>query len=120
MGRTLDPISQDACIFYGDHAVLSDGAGKVPVGSESGHPVAEAFRHNSAVIHQNHGLLTASRDSIDDAAFRFYLFDHVCRMQMLTENLSTRAISVSPENAQYTQNKRREQRQRRDPAGPPR
>lgn len=103
MGRPLDPISQDACIFYGDHAVLTDGAGKVPVATESGQPVAEAFRTNSAVIHQNHGLLTASRDSIDDAAFRFYLLDHVCRMQLLTEKLSSRPIPVSPENAAYTQ-----------------
>ncbi|RYG33861.1 MAG: class II aldolase/adducin family protein, partial [Burkholderiales bacterium] len=102
MGRPLEPISQDACIFYGDHAVLVDGAGKVPVSSESGHPVADAFRNNSAVIHQNHGLLTASRDSIDDAAFRFYLLDHVCRMQMLSDGLSTKPIPVSRENAEYT------------------
>jgi ribulose-5-phosphate 4-epimerase/fuculose-1-phosphate aldolase len=103
MGRKLEPISQDACLFYGDHVVLTDGAGKVPVASDSGHPVAEAFRNNSAVIHQNHGLLTASRDSIDDAAFRFYLLDHVCRMQMLSDGLSTKPILVSVENAEYTQ-----------------
>jgi ribulose-5-phosphate 4-epimerase/fuculose-1-phosphate aldolase len=103
MGRKLEPISQDACLFYGDHVVLSAGAGKVPVSGDSGHPVAEAFRSNSAVIHQNHGLLTASRDSIDDAAFRFYLLDHVCRMQLLSDSLSTKPIPVSTENAEYTQ-----------------
>jgi ribulose-5-phosphate 4-epimerase/fuculose-1-phosphate aldolase len=102
MGRKLDPVSQDACMFYGDHTVLVDGAGKVPVSTESGHPVAEAFRTNKAVIHQNHGLLTASRDSIDDAAWWFYALDHVCRMQMLSDSLSTKPIPVSEENAKYT------------------
>jgi ribulose-5-phosphate 4-epimerase/fuculose-1-phosphate aldolase len=103
MGRELEPISQDACIFYGDHAVLEDGAGRVPVASESGHPVADAFRTNKAIIHQNHGLLTASRDSIDAAAFWFYLLDHVCRMQLMTDSLSTKPMRVSEENAVYTQ-----------------
>jgi ribulose-5-phosphate 4-epimerase/fuculose-1-phosphate aldolase len=102
MGRPLDPISQDACMFYGDHVVLADGAGKVPVSSSSGHPVAEAFKNNKAVIHQNHGLLTASRDSIDAAAWWFYALDHCCRMQMLSDNLRTPPKEVSRENAEYT------------------
>lgn len=102
MGRELEPISQDACLFYGSHAVLADGAGRVPVSSTSGDPVAEAFRQNKAVIHQNHGLLVASRDSIDDAAFTFYLLDHVCRMQMLSDGLSTKPVQISRENAEYT------------------
>lgn len=103
MGREIEPTSQDACMFYGDHVVLKDGAGKVPVASGSGHPVADAFRNNKAIIHQNHGLLVASRDSIDAAAFWFYALDHVCRMQLLTDGLSTRPITVSHENAEYTQ-----------------
>lgn len=103
MGREIEPISQDACMFYGDHAVLSDGGGKVPVGSDSGHPVAEAFRTNKIVIHQNHGLLAASRDSIDAAVFWFYLFDRVCQMQMLSDGLSTKPVPVPVGNAEYTQ-----------------
>src|SRR3954454_3086416 len=27
LGRTLDPITQDACIFYEDHVVISEGGG---------------------------------------------------------------------------------------------
>ncbi|QIB66895.1 class II aldolase/adducin family protein [Kineobactrum salinum] len=103
MGREIEPISQDACIFYGDHTVLAEGSGKVPVGSDSGRAIAEAFMANKIVIHQNHGLLAASRDSIDSAAFWFYLFDRVCKMQMLSESLSTKPIHVSAENATYTQ-----------------
>lgn len=103
MGREIEPISQDACMFYGDHAVLADGGGRVPVGSESGHPIAEAFRSNKIVIHQNHGLLAASRDSIDAAVFWFYLFDRVCKMQMLAESLSTKPLQVPIESAEYTQ-----------------
>jgi ribulose-5-phosphate 4-epimerase/fuculose-1-phosphate aldolase len=103
MGRKLDPISQDACMFYGDHVVLADGAGRVPVASGAGHPVAEAFRNNKAVIHQNHGLLAASRDSIDAAAFWFYLLDRVCQMQLLVDNLSTKPTLVAVEDAEFTQ-----------------
>lgn len=84
-GRPLDPVTQDACMFYGDHAVLGDGAGKVPVAAESGNPVALAFADNKAIIHQNHGLLVASRHSIDDACWHFIALDHCCRMQLMIE-----------------------------------
>lgn len=102
MGRPLDPITQDACMFYGDHAVLTEGAGKVPVAGESGNPVAKAFANNKAVIHQNHGLLTASRHSIDDACWHFIALDHVCRMQLLTEAAPIRPKTIDPENAAYS------------------
>lgn len=102
MGRPLDPISQDACMFYGDHAVVADGAGKVSVYQNSGQAIADAFATNKAVIHQNHGLLTASRDSIDDAAWWFYNLDYVCRMQMLSDSLPYKPARVSEENAKYT------------------
>ncbi|MBB5510278.1 ribulose-5-phosphate 4-epimerase/fuculose-1-phosphate aldolase [Paraburkholderia sp. JPY681] len=67
MGKPLDYVTQDACMFYGSHTVVRDGAGKVPVANESGNPIARAFNDHKAIIHQNHGLLTASRHSIDDA-----------------------------------------------------
>lgn len=102
MGRPLDPVTQDACMFYGDHVVLTDGAGKVPVADQSGSPIAVAFRENKAVIHQNHGLLTASRHSIDDAVWSFIALDHCCRMQLLTEAAPIRPKMIDPEHAAYS------------------
>jgi ribulose-5-phosphate 4-epimerase/fuculose-1-phosphate aldolase len=102
MGRPLDYVTQDACMFYGDHVVLKDGAGKVPVARDSGNPVARAFRTNKAVIHQNHGLLTASRHSIDDAVWNFIALNHCCHMQLLTEAAPNRPLTIDPENAEYS------------------
>src|SRR3546814_13199069 len=48
----------------------SDEAGQVAVEVKAGHNVASAFKGVKAAIHQNHGLLTASRHSIEAAAFR--------------------------------------------------
>ncbi len=104
-GRTLDPSSQDACIFYGDHAVVKDGAGKLPTDDDAGTAIAEAFRHNKAVIHQNHGLLTASRHSIDDAVWYFIALNHACHVQLMTEASRTPPVMVASEFARFT-NKR--------------
>ena len=90
-------------MFYGDHTVLGDGADKVPVAKESGNPVARAFETNKAVIHQNHGLLVASRHSIDEACWHFIVLDHCCRMQLMIE--ATQAIQpkeINPEFAAYS------------------
>ncbi|NUU03974.1 class II aldolase/adducin family protein [Herbaspirillum robiniae] len=102
-GRPLPPVTQDACMFYGDHAVLGDGAGKVPVAQESGHPVARAFETNKAIIHQNHGLLVASRHSIDDACWHFIALDHCCRMQLMIEAArDIRPTEIDPKFAAYS------------------
>jgi ribulose-5-phosphate 4-epimerase/fuculose-1-phosphate aldolase len=103
MGRPLDPTCQDACIFYGDHIVVQDGAGKLPTDDDSGVGIAEAFRHNKAVIHQNHGLLTASRHSIDDAVWYFIALNHACHVQLMTEACRSAPVLVTPEFARITQ-----------------
>ena len=45
--------------------VIGDEAGQVAVEVECGNEVANAFRGVKAAIHQNHGLPTASRHSIE-------------------------------------------------------
>ena len=102
MGRPLDPITQDACCFYEDHAVVTDEAGAVTVMAGAGAGIAEAFADNKAVIHQNHGLLTGSRHSVDDAAFWFIALDACCRVQLLTDNLATKPKPVTPERARHS------------------
>ncbi len=46
--------------------------------------------------------MTASRQSIDDAAWQFYSLDHVCRVQLLTEATRTDPVPVDPEHARVT------------------
>jgi len=57
LGRLLEPITQDACVFYEDHAVFEDFTGVVYDPAE-GQRIADALGVHKAVILRNHGLLT--------------------------------------------------------------
>ena len=83
LGRLLDPLTQDACAFYGDHALFDDYSGVVFDLSE-GDRIAEALGPHKAVILRNHGLLTVGR-SVDEAAFWFVTMERSCQAQLLAE-----------------------------------
>jgi ribulose-5-phosphate 4-epimerase/fuculose-1-phosphate aldolase len=102
LGRALDPITQDAAAFFEDHIVISDEAGAVAVEEQAGVSLAERFRNVKAAIHQNHGLLTVSRHSIDAAAFWFIALERCCRQQLLAEATGSKPVMVSPERARYS------------------
>ncbi len=55
-----------------------------------------------AALHQNHGLLTASRHSIDDAAFWFIALERCCRQQLLVEATGVKPRIVPPKSARYS------------------
>lgn len=101
-GRPLDPITQDAAVFYEDHVVITAEAGAVAVEAKAGHSVAEYFANVRAAIHQNHGLLTASRHSIDEAAFWFIALERCCQQQLLIEATGITPKLVTPERARYS------------------
>src|SRR5271168_5531048 len=84
LGRLLDPITQDACAFYDDHAVFEDFTGVVYELSE-GERIAQALGSKNAVILQNHGLLTVGH-TVDEAAWWFITMDRSCQVQLLAEN----------------------------------
>lgn len=102
LGRPLDPISQDAACFYEDHVVITDEAGQVAVEKQAGPSVASWFKGVKAAIHQNHGLLTASRHSIDSAAFWFIGLERCCQQQLLVEATGRKPVMVPPERARYS------------------
>ena len=85
-GQPIEPITQDACAFFEDHVVIGDQAGAVAVENHAGSDVAKAFAGVKAGLHQNHGLLTASRHSIDSAAFWFIALERCCKQ--LTPRIS--------------------------------
>jgi len=55
LGIPLDPLTQDACIFYEDHRVISEQGGAVVFDVEAGKELAAMFPSGKAAIHQNHG-----------------------------------------------------------------
>jgi ribulose-5-phosphate 4-epimerase/fuculose-1-phosphate aldolase len=101
-GRKLDPISQDAAVFFEDHCVIDEDAGKVAVEVEAGSKVSAAFGKYRAAIHRNHGLLTASRHSIDAAAFWFLALERCCQQQLAIEATGIEPVLVSPQKARYS------------------
>ena len=55
-----------------------------------------------AAIHQNHGLITASRHSIDAAAFWFIALERCCQQQLMVEATGHKPVHVPVESARYS------------------
>lgn len=102
LGRPLEPISQDAAAFFEDHVVIKDEAGQVAVEEKAGQSVCDWFKGVKAAIHQNHGLLTASRHSIESAAFWFIALERCCKQQMLVEASGIKPVMVPPDRSLYS------------------
>jgi ribulose-5-phosphate 4-epimerase/fuculose-1-phosphate aldolase len=102
LGKPLLPITQDAAAFFEDHVVIGDEAGQVAVEVKAGHKVANAFKGVKAAIHQNHGLLTASRHSIEAAAFWFIALERCCQQQLAIDATGIAPRLVSDERARYS------------------
>ncbi|MBW4430490.1 MAG: class II aldolase/adducin family protein [Pelatocladus maniniholoensis HA4357-MV3] len=83
LGRLLDPLTQDACMFYEDHSLFDDYTGVV-LELEEGKRIAQTLGNNKAVILKNHGLLTVGH-SVDEAAWWFITMEHTCQAQLLAE-----------------------------------
>jgi ribulose-5-phosphate 4-epimerase/fuculose-1-phosphate aldolase len=87
LGRTLDPITQDACAFYGDHALFDDYTGVV-LDVEEGKRIAHALGDCKAAILRNHGLLTVGT-TVDEAAWWFITMERTCEVQLMAEAAGT-------------------------------
>jgi len=97
--RPLDPITQDACAFYGDHAVFDDYTGVV-LDAEEGKRIAHALGDHKAAILANHGLLTVGR-TVDEAAWWFIAMERSCQAQLLAEGAG-RVVLIDPDQAAKT------------------
>ncbi len=82
LGIPLDPLTQDACIFYGDHTVISEQGGAVVLDIEAGREIATAFGGGKAAIHQNHELFTVGQ-TVDEAVFWFVSMERSCQAQLM-------------------------------------
>jgi ribulose-5-phosphate 4-epimerase/fuculose-1-phosphate aldolase len=99
LGRLLDPITQDACAFYEDHALFDDYTGVV-LELEEGKRLADALGNTKAVILRNHGLLTVGH-SVDAAVWAFITMERSCQAQLLAEAAGT-PVLIRPDMARKT------------------
>ena len=99
LGRLLDPLTQDACAFYEDHALFDDYTGVV-LDTEEGKRIAHALADHKAVILRNHGLLTVGH-SVEEAVWWFVTMERTCQAQLLAEAAGT-PVLIDHEMAKLT------------------
>ena len=99
LGRLLDPISQDSCFFYENHA-LFETFGGIVLDSSEGERIARALGDKRAVILQNHGILTVGK-SVDSAVASYVAFENACQTQLLAEAAGT-IKPIGHQVARYT------------------
>ncbi len=84
LGVPLAPLTQDACAFYGDHAIYEDFGG-VAVELDEGARIAQALGDHKAAILANHGLITVGR-TVDEAVWWFITMERSCQVQLLASS----------------------------------
>ena len=99
LGRLLDPLTQDACAFFEDHALFDEYTGVV-LDIEEGKRIAAALGTNKAVILRNHGLLTVGH-CVDAAVWSFITMERSCQAQLLAEAAGT-PVLIEPDMARKT------------------
>lgn len=78
--RTLDPITQEACLFYEDHALFDDE--EVQVQSvDCGGRIAEALGRHRGLVLRNHGLLTVGA-TVKEAVAWFVMMERVAEAHL--------------------------------------
>lgn len=102
LGRPLDPITQTACGFFEDQAVIAAEAGAVVVERDAGRRVAQAFGNAKIAIHQNHGLFSVGRETVDEAVWWFIAADRACRIQLLAEATGSPLRMIDPAAARHS------------------
>ena len=99
LGRGLEPLTQDACAFYGDHTIFDAYHGPVLDAGE-GKAIAATLGGNKAIILCNHGLLTVG-GSVEEAVWWFLSMEAACETQLLAE-AAGRPRPISPQHAAAT------------------
>jgi ribulose-5-phosphate 4-epimerase/fuculose-1-phosphate aldolase len=93
--RPIQPITQESCVFFEDHAIFDDE--EVQVQSvEGGKRIAVALGRNRAIILRNHGLLTVA-DRVDEAVGSFVTLERVAEAHMKARD----ARPISPAAARW-------------------
>ncbi|KAI2626188.1 class II aldolase and Adducin domain-containing protein [Xylaria nigripes] len=106
LGRPLEIISQDTCVFYNDIAHY-DSFGGIVLGPEEGERIVEAMGQKKAAILANHGLLTCGK-TIESCVFWFTSLEKCCHAQLLADAAAAgrggETVKIGHEEALYTYN----------------
>lgn len=93
LGRPVDPITQDTCVFYDDQAIIREP--RVAMDSDGADEFAAAFGAKRVAIQVGHGLFTTGA-TVDEAAWRFISFDKACHVQLMAEAAGTPELWPGP------------------------
>ena len=96
LGRTLPPISQEACSFYEDHA-LYDGYDGVAASDSEASRIAHALGAKKAVICRNHGVFTVGH-SLEEAVFWFIRMERAFEQFFLASSVGV-PVEIDPATA---------------------
>lgn len=80
--RLLDPITQDACMFFEKQALIVEP--RVALDAQSATQFAAAFGDKRVAIQSGHGIFTTGQ-TIDEAAWWFVHMNRCCESQLLAE-----------------------------------
>jgi len=95
--RPIEPITQESCIFFEDHAIFDDEEVQIQ-STDGGRRIAEALGASRAIILRNHGLLTVGA-RVDDAVGSFVHMERVAEAHMKARA----AKPISAEAARFAQ-----------------
>ena len=93
--RLLEPITQEACVFFEDHALFDDEEVQVQ-GLDCGARIAAALGGNRAAVMRNHGLLTVGA-TVREAVAWFVMMERVAEAHVKARS----PRPVSAEAARY-------------------
>ena len=93
--RPIEPITQESCVFFEDHAIIDNEEVQVQ-STVAGGLIAEALGNHRAVILRNHGLLTTGT-RVDEAVGTFVMMERVAEAHMKVRE----AKPISAEAARY-------------------
>lgn len=99
LGELLEPITQEACAFYEDHALFDDYTGVV-LDLEEGKRIAHALGNTKGVILRNHGLLTVGT-TVESAIWWFIAMERCSQVQLLAKAAGT-PVHIDPDQAALT------------------
>lgn len=84
--RLLDPITQDACVFFEQQALILEP--RVVRDRAGAARFAAAFGNQRVAIHGGHGIFTTGH-TVDEAAWWFVLMNRCCEAQLLAQAAGT-------------------------------
>ncbi len=86
LGRVLDPITQDSCVFFERQALVREP--RVALDRPSAAEFARAFGTAVVAIQPGHGVFTTGQ-SVDEAAWWFIGMERACQVQLMAEAAGT-------------------------------